>query len=352
MDVRIISIVLVIAIVICILALIAISVIPAMKKKKSSATPKKPKEPKEPKAPKEPKKPKEPEAPKEPETPKEPKEPKEPKTPKEPKEPKEPEAPKKPKEPKETIKTVESSKEEAEVIAKSISEKEEVKASELKADTQKPSNVVAPEKETEAADTKQILESVKKPETTVKPEVKSYSGSLNPPRKNPPKENTAQTSAQQNEITRFKSFNNKDACMALLSLIAEEYSKQQPKKDEVVINYLKDDALELVCDHGIFYLNNEEIFLNGNMLEDTHVFVIPAGKRVIIRFGVNFSLPEGYELSLCSNDAMLAKKGLQLISANENSRNSLRVSLVSTRECTITKTDHLFYVKIMKELIQ
>ena len=180
----------------------------------------------------------------------------------------------------------------------------------------------------------------------------SSSGSLNPPRKNPPKENTTQTHEQQNEITRFKSFSNKDACMALLSLIAEEYSKQQPKKDEVVINYLKDDALELVCDHGIFYLNNEEIFLNGNMLEDTHVYVITAGKRVIIRFGVNFSLPEGYELSLCSNDAMLAKKGLQLVSANENTRNSLRVSLVSTKECTITKTDHLFYVKIMKELIQ
>mgnify|MGYP002671784397 FL=1 len=342
MDVRIISIVLVIAIVICILALIAISVIPAMKKKKSSAASKEPKKPKEPKKLKEPKKPKEPEEPKEPETPKEPEAPKEPKKPKEPKE---------PKELKETVETVKYSKEEAEVIAKSISEKEEVKASELKADTQKPSNVVAPEKETEAADTKQIQESVKKPETAVKPEVKRSSGSLNPPRKNPPKENTAQTTAQ-NEITRFKSFSNKDACMALLSLIAEEYSKQQPKKDEVVINYLKDDALELVCDHGIFYLNNEEIFLNGNMLEDTHVFVIPTGKRVIIRFDVNFSLPEGYELSLCSNDAMLAKKGLQLISANENSRNSLRVSLVSTKECTITKTDHLFYVKIMKELIQ
>ncbi|HBW55320.1 MAG TPA: hypothetical protein DEF65_11120 [Lachnospiraceae bacterium] len=222
----------------------------------------------------------------------------------------------------------------------------------MKADTQKPSKVDVPEKEIASEGTKKIQESIKNPEPVAKPEVKSSSGSLNPPRKNPPKENTTQTHEQQNEITRFKSFSNKDACMALLSLIAEEYSKQQPKKDEVVINYLKDDALELVCDHGIFYLNNEEIFLNGNMLEDTHVYVITAGKRVIIRFGVNFGLPEGYELSLCSNDAMLAKKGLQLVSANENTRNSLRVSLVSTKECTITKTDHLFYVKIMKELIQ
>lgn len=314
MDVRIISIVLVIAIVICILALIAISVIPAMKKKKSSVTSKEPKKPKEPVKTNE---------------------------------------SAKTEETKESVKTKEPLKEkEIEVADKSVAEKEEVKASELKADTQKPSKVDVPEKEIASEGTKKIQESVKNPEPVVKPEVKSSSGSLNPPRKNPPKENTTQTHEQQNEITRFKSFSNKDACMALLSLIAEEYSKQQPKKDEVVINYLKDDALELVCDHGIFYLNNEEIFLNGSMLEDTHVYVITAGKRVIIRFGVNFSLPEGYELSLCSNDAMLAKKGLQLVSANENTRNSLRVSLVSTKECTITKTDHLFYVKIMKELIQ
>lgn len=340
MDVRIISIVLVIAIVICILALIAISVIPA--KKKSSVTSKSPKEPKEPK---EPKKPKEP---------KEPKEPKKPKEPKEPKEPAKTNESVKTEETKEPAKTKEPLKEkETEVVDKSAAEKEEeVKVSEMKADTQKPSKVDVPENEIAPEDTKKIQESVKKPEPVVKPEVKSSNGSLNPPRKNPPKENTTQTTEQQNEITRFKSFSNKDACMALLSLIAEEYSKQQPKKDEVVINYLKDDALELVCDHGIFYLNNEEIFLNGNMLEDTHVYVITTGKRVIIRFGVNFSLPEGYELSLCSNDAMLAKKGLQLVSANENTRNSLRVSLVSTKECTITKTDHLFYVKIMKELIQ
>lgn len=318
MDVRIISIVLVIAIVICILALIAISVIPAMKK--SSVTSKEPKSPKEPKKPKEPVKTNE---------------------------------SAKTEETKESVKTKEPLKEkEIEVADKSVAGKEEVKASELKADTQKPSKVAVPENVITPEDTKKIQESVKKPEPVVKSEVKSSSGSLNPPRKNPPKENTTQVTEQQNEITRFKSFSNKDACMALLSLIAEEYSKQQPKKDEVVINYLKDDALELVCDHGIFYLNNEEIFLNGNMLEDTHVYVITAGKRVIIRFGVNFSLPEGYELSLCSNDAMLAKKGLQLVSANENTRNSLRVSLVSTKECTITKTDHLFYVKIMKELIQ
>ena len=314
MDVRIISIVLVIAIVICILALIAISVIPAMKKKKSSVTSKEPKKPKEPAKTNE---------------------------------------SAKTEETKESVKTKETLKEkEIEVADKSVAEKEEVKASELKADTQKPSKVAVPENVIAPEDTKKIQESVKKPEPVVKSEVKSSSGSLNPPRKNPPKENTTQVTEQQNEITRFKSFSNKDACMALLSLIAEEYSKQQPKKDEVVINYLKDDALELVCDHGIFYLNNEEIFLNGNMLEDTHVYVITAGKRVIIRFGVNFGLPEGYELSLCSNDAMLAKKGLQLVSANENTRNSLRVSLVSTKECTITKTDHLFYVKIMKELIQ
>lgn len=338
MDVRIISIVLVIAIVICILALIAISVIPAMKKKKSSVTSKSPKEPKEPKEPK---------------SPKEPKEPKEPKKPKEPKEPAKTNESVKTEETKEPAKTKEPLKgKETEVADKSAAEKEEVKVSEMKADTQKPSKVDVPENEIASEGTKKIQESVKNPEPVVKPEVKNSSGSLNPPRKNPPKENTTQTTEQQNEITRFKSFSNKDACMALLSLIAEEYSKQQPKKDEVVINYLKDDALELVCDHGIFYLNNEEIFLNGNMLEDTHVYVITAGKRVIIRFGVNFSLPEGYELSLCSNDAMLAKKGLQLVSANENTRNSLRVSLVSTKECTITKTDHLFYVKIMKELIQ
>lgn len=318
MDVRIISIVLVIAIVICILALIAISVIPAMKK--SSVTSKEPKSPKEPKKPKEPVKTNE---------------------------------SAKTEETKESVKTKEPLKEkEIEVADKSVAEKEEVKASELKADTQKPSKVAVPENVITPEDTKKIQESVKKPEPVVKSEVKSSSGSLNPPRKNPPKENTTQVTEQQNEITRFKSFSNKDACMALLSLIAEEYSKQQPKKDEVVINYLKDDALELVYDHGIFYLNNEEIFLNGNMLEDTHVYVITAGKRVIIRFGVNFSLPEGYELSLCSNDAMLAKKGLQLVSANENIRNSLRVSLASTKECTIAKTDHLFYVKIMKELIQ
>lgn len=317
MDVRIISIVLVIAIIICILALIAISVIPAMKKKKSSVTSKEPKEPKKPK------------------------------------EPVKTNESAKTEETKESVKTKETLKEkEIEVADKSVAEKEEVKASELKADTQKPSKVAVPENVIAPEDTKKIQESVKKPEPVVKSEVKSSSGSLNPPRKNPPKENTTQVTEQQNEITRFKSFSNKDACMALLSLIAEEYSKQQQKKDEVVINYLKDDALELVCDHGIFYLNNEEIFLNGNMLEDTHVYVITAGKRVIIRFGVNFSLPEGYELSLCSNDAMLAKKGLQLVSANENTRNSLRVSLVSTKECTITKTDHLFYVKIMKELIQ
>lgn len=329
MDVRIISIVLVIAIVICILALIAISVIPVMKKKKSSVTSKEPKKPKEPKSPKEPKKPKEP------------------------KEPVKTSESAKIEETKEPAKTKEPLKEKEIAVAdKSVAEKEEVKVSELKADTQKPSKVDVPENEIASEGTKKIQESVKNPEPVVKPEVKSSSGSLNPPRKNPPKENTTQTHEQQNEITRFKSFSNKDACMALLSLIAEEYSKQQPKKDEVVINYLKDDALELVCDHGIFYLNNEEIFLNGNMLEDTHVYVITAGKRVIIRFGVNFSLPEGYELSLCSNDAMLAKKGLQLVSANENTRNSLRVSLVSTKECTITKTDHLFYVKIMKELIQ
>lgn len=338
MDVRIISIVLVIAIVICILALIAISVIPAMKKKKSSVTSKEPKKPKEPKSPKEPK---------------EPKEPKKPKEPKEPKEPAKTNESVKTEETKEPAKNKEPLKEkETEVADKSAAEKEEVKVSEMKADTQKPSKVDVPENEIASEGTKKIQESVKNPEPVVKPEVKSSSGSLNPPRKNPPKENTTQTTEQQNEITRFKSFSNKDACMALLSLIAEEYSKQQPKKDEVVINYLKDDALELVCDHGIFYLNNEEIFLNGNMLEDTHVYVITAGKRVIIRFGVNFGLPEGYELSLCSNDAMLAKKGLQLVSANENTRNSLRVSLVSTKECTITKTDHLFYVKIMKELIQ
>ena len=336
MDVRIISIILVIAIVICILALIAISVIPA--KKKSSVTSKEPKKPKEPKSPK---------------SPKEPKEPKKPKEPKEPKEPVKTSESAKIEETKEPAKTKEPLKEKEIAIADmSVAEKEEVKVSELKADTQKPSKVDVPENEIAPEDTKKIQESVKNPEPVVKPEVKSSSGSLNPPRKNPPKENTTQTTEQQNEITRFKSFSNKDACMALLSLIAEEYSKQQPKKDEVVINYLKDDALELVCDHGIFYLNNEEIFLNGNMLEDTHVYVITAGKRVIIRFGVNFSLPEGYELSLCSNDAMLAKKGLQLVSANENTRNSLRVSLVSTKECTITKTDHLFYVKIMKELIQ
>lgn len=315
MDVRIISIVLVIAIVICILALIAISVIPA--KKKSSVTSKEPKKPKEPK------------------------------------EPAKTSESAKIEETKEPAKTKEPLKEKEIAVAdKSAAEKEEVKVSALKADTQKPSKVDVQENEIAPEDTKKIQESVKNPEPVAKPGVKSSSGSLNPPRKNPPKENTTQTTEQQNEITRFKSFSNKDACMALLSLIAEEYSKQQPKKDEVVINYLKDDALELVCDHGIFYLNNEEIFLNGNMLEDTHVYVITAGKRVIIRFGVNFSLPEGYELSLCSNDAMLAKKGLQLVSANENTRNSLRVSLVSTKECTITKTDHLFYVKIMKELIQ
>ena len=245
-----------------------------------------------------------------------------------------------------------SSKEEAEVIAKSASEKEDKKISELQEDTHVVTEVVAEKEKVTAAAAKVIEEPIKETESVIKAEIKSSGVSLNPPRKNPPKKSAAQTTEQQNEITRFKSFSNKDACMALLSLIAEEYSKQQPKKDEVVINYLKDDALELVCDHGIFYLNNEEIFLNGNMLEDTHVFVIPTGKRVIIRFGVNFSLPEGYELSLCSNDTMLAKKGLQLISANENSRNSLRVSLISTKECTITKTDHLFYVKIMKELIQ
>ena len=337
MDVRIISIVLVIAIVICILALIAISVIPAMKKKKVSKKPKVPKEPKEPKEPKKPKELKRPEVPKEP---------------KEPKKPKEPETPKEPKTPKES----EISKEEAEVVTKSTSGTEDEKISELKEDTQIASEVLQEKEKVTTEDAKVVEEAIKEPinehEPAVKAEVKSSGVSLNPPRKNPPKKNAAQPTGQQNEITRFKSFSNKDACMALLSLIAEEYSKQQPKKDEVVINYLKDDALELVCDHGIFYLNNEEIFLNGNMLEDTHVFVIPAGKRVIIRFGVNFSLPEGYELSLCSNDALLAKKGLQLISANESSRNSLRVSLISTKECTITKTDHLFYVKIMKELVQ
>lgn len=343
MDVRIVSIVLVIAIVICILALIAISVIPVTKKRKGSTGQKESKKPKEPKKPKKPKEPKEPKKPKEP---KEPKKPKEPEKLKATKEPKELEVSK------ETVKTVVASKEEAEVIAKSASEKEDKKISELQEDTHVVPEVVAEKEKVTAAAAKVIEEPIKETESVIKAEIKSSGVSLNPPRKNPPKKSAAQTTGQQNEITRFKSFSNKDACMALLSLIAEEYSKQQPKKDEVVINYLKDDALELVCDHGIFYLNNEEIFLNGNMLEDTHVFVIPTGKRVIIRFGVNFGLPEGYELSLCSNDTMLTKKGLQLISANENSRNSLRVSLISTKECTITKTDHLFYVKIMKELIQ
>lgn len=156
-----------------------------------------------------------------------------------------------------------------------------------------------------------------------------------------------------NEIGFLGGNDTKDAVAKLLQSIALELNRRANEKEKTCINYLDDNALDLKIQNGYFLLNNEEIMRNG-ILQDGDVVDVYAGDRVIIRFCVNFAVPSGYDIQVVSDINALKSKGLvvkDIICPNESSL-SIRAILQVEEACKIAKTDNLFKVHIMQEVVQ
>lgn len=145
----------------------------------------------------------------------------------------------------------------------------------------------------------------------------------------------------------------KDSVMKLLQSIAEELSKRANNEERTCINYLEDTALDLKIENGYFLLNNEEVMRNG-IIQDGDVFDIYAGDRVVIRFCVNFAVPAGYDVQVVSDITALRNKGLAVkdIICPKASSLSIRAILQAEKSCKISKTDKLFKVHILQEVVQ
>ncbi len=139
----------------------------------------------------------------------------------------------------------------------------------------------------------------------------------------------------------------------LLETITMELQKKANSSGDFIINYLNNNCKDIVFKGDAFVLRNEEIICNGILLEDTDKFALNAGDRITIRFCVNFTIPEGYDIQVVAKTLKLQEIGLVLknvINARDDST-SIRAVLGVNRPCTIRKDDELFSVKVIKEVV-
>lgn len=139
----------------------------------------------------------------------------------------------------------------------------------------------------------------------------------------------------------------------LLETIAIELQKKANSSGDFIINYLNNNCKDIVFKGDAFVLRNEEIICNGVLLEDSDKFALNTGDRITIRFCVNFTIPEGYDIQVVAKTLKLQEMGLVLknvVNARDDST-SIRAVLGVNRPCIIRKDDELFRVKVIKEVV-
>lgn len=145
-----------------------------------------------------------------------------------------------------------------------------------------------------------------------------------------------------------------NSTLILLQSIADELKHRANKSDNVIVNYLKEDASKVSIQNGYFMTRNEELIINGEFLDDAESWYIPANSRINIRFCLNIVVPDGYTMFVEPIADLLLDKGLEVkhITIPDNDSMSIRVDLTNSAHCTIRKSECLFKIKVMKEVAQ
>lgn len=176
---------------------------------------------------------------------------------------------------------------------------------------------------------------------------------LNP---SPVTRSTTQTTENNSEYLPAVNMNAELAnnTLILLQSIADELKRRANKSDNVIVNYLKEDASKVSIQNGYFMTRNEELVINGEFLDDAESWYVPANSRINIRFCLNIVVPDGYTMFVEPVFDLLLDKGLEAkhVTIPNNDSMSIRVDLTSSVPCYIRKSECLFKIKVMKEVTQ
>ena len=139
----------------------------------------------------------------------------------------------------------------------------------------------------------------------------------------------------------------------LLERLAREYQQSLIRNDVVAIKYLSENCIDLNYEKGSFNLRNEEIIVNGFIQEEDDIYNVKAGDTIIIRFCVNFSIPDDYTIKIEADELALKSKRLELVNISNapDSNTSIRATVSALADGTINKWEKLFSVRVMKEVV-